>query len=741
MQSDRGDIHYATADAVRSLIAHATLASPEGPARVGSVLLWEHQREAVVRIREALGAFGGALLADEVGLGKTYVALAVAASYDRPVVVAPAALRDTWARATAAAGVRTSWMSLEAVSRGIPDIRFDLVIVDEAHHARNADTKRYRALARLSASTHVLLLSATPIHNTRRDLSSLLALFLGGHVDALDSSALARIIVRRTRSFTRLLQGAPNVSPAISVAVADEADVAERILALPPPVPPRDGGVAHALVCFSLLRQWSSSTGALRSALRRRIGRTRALIDALREGRLPSDADIDAWVIGDDAQQLALAGLLVPATGDAREGPGAADLLDGATRHESALVALIESLGTHADVERADALRRILSAHAGERVLAFSQFAETIGAYWRLSRAIPGVCALTATGGLVAGGRISRAEAIARFAPIANGAPPPSAAEQIRVLLTTDLLSEGINLQDASVVVHLDLPWTPARMEQRVGRVARTGSPHTSIAVYTMQPPASADVVVDIQRRLGEKLAIATRSIGASSVALFGAPETEVVSPPQAAEALRAILRRWLPSGTGLPAVDHARVHCTAVRARERGWLAVVRSLRGARLVASLGDRTGSECTLVLAVAALCDGAPGVEPRESTEVIDGSVRALDRWLSEQRAATLAGVTEIEVFRGRRPALRRLASLESLPRTRRMMLQPLSNAARSVATGRMSRGAEQFMSDLADSDHESWLERLGQLSGRSHDGASTDGEGVESVVALLALAPQ
>ena len=46
------------------------------------------------------------------------------------------------------------------------------------------------------------------------------------------------------------------------------------------------------------------------------------------------------------------------------------------------------------------------------------------------------------------------------------------------LLLTTDLASEGVNLQDASVVVHLDLPWTAARLEQRVGRVARLASAH-----------------------------------------------------------------------------------------------------------------------------------------------------------------------------------------------------------------------------------------------------------------------
>lgn len=741
MPRDGSRIRYSQADSVRALIAHAMLETPEAPARVGSVVLWDHQRDAVARIRAALGEFGGALLADEVGMGKTYVALAIATGYVNPLVIAPAALRDTWARAVTAADARAAWMSLESLSRGASDHPFDLVIVDEAHHARNPETQRYRTLARLSASAHVLLLSATPIHNSRHDLSSLLALFLGAHAGALDSSALARIIVRRTRTSLSSGHRIPDVSPMVSIPGVDDVSVARHILALPPPVPPRDAGVADALVCFALLRQWSSSTGALRSALRKRIGRARALIDALREGRLPSSGDIDAWVVGEDAQQLAFAELLVPVAAGNPPRRDMAELLDGALRHERALVALAASLGSGADEARAAAVRRILSAHPGARVLAFSQFAETIATYWRLLRNESGVCALTAAGGLVAGGRITRTEAIERFSPAANGALAPNVAQAIRLLLTTDLLSEGINLQDASVVVHLDLPWTAARLEQRVGRVARSGSTHESIAVYAMAPPASGEAVIEIQRRLNEKLAIASRSIGAASVALFDDTVMATISPPEAIETLRDITRRWMLDGIAPSAPGSMTVDCAAVRARDAGWLALVRSPRGTRLVASLGDQVGSECALVLKVAVSCDGARNADHGESARAIAEAMQAVERWLAEERAAALAGVTEIEAFRARRHALRRLAGIEALPRFRRMMIDPLSRAARAVATGRMSRGAEQSMSGLLDADPESWLSELGQLTERGHEGASTIAESVESVVALLVLAPE
>ena len=91
--------------AVRARIAHVALAVPASlpDASIGAVTLHPHQRIAVARLRHALREHGGALLADDVGLGKTYVALAVAHTEPSAVVVAPAALRDTWARCVAAA--------------------------------------------------------------------------------------------------------------------------------------------------------------------------------------------------------------------------------------------------------------------------------------------------------------------------------------------------------------------------------------------------------------------------------------------------------------------------------------------------------------------------------------------------------------------------------------------------------------------------------------------------------------
>ena len=84
-------------------------------------------------------------------------------------------------------------------------------------------------------------------------------------------------------------------------------------------------------------------------------------------------------------------------------------------------------------------------------------------------------------------------------------------------MITTDLLSEGVNLQGASVIVHLDVPWTPAGLEQRVGRAARMGSRHACVHVHGIAPPAAAERLLTLERRLARKRAEQVEAARAAS--------------------------------------------------------------------------------------------------------------------------------------------------------------------------------------------------------------------------------
>ncbi|HEY9429514.1 MAG TPA: helicase-related protein, partial [Gemmatimonadaceae bacterium] len=224
-------------------------------------------------------------------------------------------------------------------------------------------------------------------------------------------------------------------------------------------------------------------------------------------------------------------------------------------RHERAVRALLQRAGASAwtDARRAQLLREIRTRHPGEKIAAFTQFADTARALFRELRRDAGVAVLTARGASVAGGALSRREAIERFAPRASGVRAPGAIERIDLLIATDLLSEGVNLHDASVVVHLDLPWTPARMEQRVGRSRRMGALHARTTVYALQPPASSETLLCVEQRLRTKLGTASRLLGAS----------EAVLPRAAIDACSA-------GGTGATAtLDDGTARESAARRRE----------------------------------------------------------------------------------------------------------------------------------------------------------------------------
>jgi superfamily II DNA/RNA helicase len=120
---------------------------------------------------------------------------------------------------------------------------------------------------------------------------------------------------------------------------------------------------------------------------------------------------------------------------------------------------------------------------------------------------------VTGTGARIAAGRVTVDEIAGAFdiGDFANATP---AAMPLQWLIATDVLSEGLSLRRAGVIVHLDLPWTIARLEQRVGRLRRLGSPHRVIAVYAIGPPVEARELVPVVRALQRKARLSSSVAG-----------------------------------------------------------------------------------------------------------------------------------------------------------------------------------------------------------------------------------
>ena len=735
-------IKIVSSDELKKLIATAYLAQGEAgygpqiggdpPRLIGSITLHPHQRSAARRLRAAIDEFGGALLSDEVGMGKTFVALAIARQFRRCLVVAPAVLRDMWKNQAGRTGVQAPFLSFEALSRGNRVAGpFDLVIIDEAHHLRNPSTARYRHLSRIAMRSKVLMLSATPIHNTRRDLDTLLALFLGSRAESLTSSEIARCVVRRQIESAGLSDRMPSAEALIWKEIEDDGAIPDGLLSLPPPAPVREGGDGGVLVARSLLRQWCSSDAALASALRRRLGRSLALSDALESGHYPSERELSAWSFAEDSVQLAFPSLVASPVGD-----GAA-LLATVRIHSDALRKILSSLGDYRrDEIRADILKQIRGAHPEVPIVAFSQYAETVRALFRQLSTERGVAALTASGARVAGGAITRREALARFAPIATHAKPPRQIDRIDLLLTTDLLSEGINLQDAGVVVHLDLPWTAARLEQRMGRVRRLGSTHRRVHTYAIRPSKAAESLIRLEETIRTKMHEAEKSVGGFRPLLPVAKSSpchrgNVCDPITAIERIRSILHDWIggaSEGSDRWLEPTSYTVCVgATSSKQSGFVALCAHGSVLTLLASQGQSLSDSPHEILEALL---STKGEATRPETSDIDEAQERLRSWF---RMTGTIGPTERSaagVAYSRRKVLRRIsASVQNARPHTRQLLTTLAECAHSAVLGTLGAAAESELLDLVSSDMEDadWLRAVVQRATPGDDaGHPVDG---------------
>ncbi len=106
-----------------------------------------------------------------------------------------------------------------------------------------------------------------------------------------------------------------------------------------------------------------------------------------------------------------------------------------------------------------------------------------------------------------------RQRIIARFAPQSSRMTVPP-AEEIDILITTDVLSEGQNLQDAAYLINYDLHWNPTRMIQRAGRIDRLGSVHDTVTIYNIFPDQELEALLRLVERLHERLRAINETIG-----------------------------------------------------------------------------------------------------------------------------------------------------------------------------------------------------------------------------------
>ncbi len=119
----------------------------------------------------------------------------------------------------------------------------------------------------------------------------------------------------------------------------------------------------------------------------------------------------------------------------------------------------------------------------------------------------------------------TRSKYIERFAPVANlsdGQPPEG--DPIDILISTEVLAEGQNLQDCNYVINYDLPWNPMRIVQRIGRVDRLGSRHDIIHSRACYPDKELDGILQLMGKLLNKINTVNEVIGLDAELLGETP-------------------------------------------------------------------------------------------------------------------------------------------------------------------------------------------------------------------------
>ncbi|MCU0522608.1 MAG: DEAD/DEAH box helicase [Anaerolineae bacterium] len=426
----------------RSERFRAMVASGQAGVDVLSQPLFPYQRDGVLH----LGAQGRALLADDMGLGKTVQAIAACevlmarGEAQRVVVVTPASLKHQWAReieryagrqavvlekgkAARRAALRSDApykvLSYELTWRELPGLRdldADVLILDEAQRAKNFRT-RTAATLRAIPSRFLFELTGTPVENRLDDLYSLLQL-----VDPDVLGPLWRFNLEfhkqdekgKVRGYKNLGELRARIAPVVLRRRKEEV-----LTQLPP------------LVQQTRYIPLSKVQKGMEEDHRARAARYMALAEKrpLRQ---------------EEMQRLQMALL------KARQACNAAVLCDPGSPEQSA-----------GKLDELEALIEEVVGQGTSKVLVFSEWVEM------LKLAAARLDAMGVGWEMLHGGVPSerRPALLDRF----------RADPELRVLLCSDAGGVGLNLQVANYVIHLDLPWNPARLDQRTSRAHRLG--------------------------------------------------------------------------------------------------------------------------------------------------------------------------------------------------------------------------------------------------------------------------
>lgn len=578
-----------------------------------AVDLANFQQQGYQQARKLLDRHQGVIVADSVGLGKTYIALRliehrlnnkIAGHIPRVLIVCPAQLRDLmWCRKLDEFGIEADVISQEEISRVNFDIRpytkHDLVIVDESHNFRNSGTNRYRNLQKLmssgKANKQIVLLTATPINNsiydlyhqilllTRnsetyyrhwgiRNLKSYFKAVASGKSDI--SELLLQTMVKRSRQDVIFRQQAgekieiagqeihfpkrkldehkltynfEESFQGLYAGIADQIDQMQlapyNIRAFKKRKDKEDKAQVKrnealvALMKTLYLKRLESSLIAFENSINYQMQFQKCFDEYLNQGQLLETKVFRKIVSAeiDEAEKTEIQDFISSSQEIEPKDYYIDELQQAISFDLDILKDILKKLKEiQVAVEKKEdydrklaAFKQFLINHVkGQKILVFSYFKDTANyLHTELLKDLNWLELMqinnrTLVIDCITGETNSkqRQEKLKSFAPKANCKDEKELqhylSKEIDILICTDVLSEGQNLQDAGTIVNYDLHWNPVRMIQRAGRIDRLGTQYESLFIYNCFPEEGLEKLLGLVKKLQQKINSINETVG-----------------------------------------------------------------------------------------------------------------------------------------------------------------------------------------------------------------------------------
>ncbi len=626
-----------------------------------------YQRDGYRALVHIAETYGGALLCDSVGLGKTFIGLMLIERllHERrrvALLVPKAARKPVWETKLqeylpGAGGIysnlviynHTDLLREGRYQEAMEQIRAqaDAVIIDEAHHFRNKGTRQYRKLFDMLEGKTLYLLTATPVNNSMLDLQHMIELFsrrdprhfarmginsLPGHFRSIENAVkrligesvevsapeaervlandrlFQALVVQRSRAYVRRSQGLAGGDKVIFPVREPPQVVNYSLAATYGPLlehleaafskaqPLLSLAVYYPLAYFrgkeldtwqegrqkqvvglirtQLLKRFESSARAFEASCEQLLLKLLAFIAA--QAQTPAErARLERWqqdhqeVLArvsahqqesdeDLEDDLGISELQAEMVTLPREQFDVAQIIDETYADLQQLVVFLRDLAglTREQDHKLQALLRLLRADpllARHKVLVFSEYMTT-ARYLYEALADAGIGPLDEVDSTSKG---DRGSIITAFSPYYNGSSSEALArrgrQETRVLISTDVLSEGLNLQDATLLVNYDLHWNPVRLMQRIGRVDRRLDPKVeermladhpeyasvrrTVRFWNFLPPGELERLLSLYQRVAHKTLRISKT--------FGIEGAQLLRPEDHYEALRVFMQQY----------------------------------------------------------------------------------------------------------------------------------------------------------------------------------------------------